>query len=718
MFLTEKMATTTRSKRKQMLKEAEEAAARETNLMQETTDESEADTSYEYESRILSDKSSITIQESDDNVISDISGLSIIIYDDAEIDKQPLLDKERKLPTKITKPKTSWIWRFFQFNEDNTKVICQINGCEKVFSWCGSPSTMKAHLSGTHQITEFIAMRYQDEELEKLDQPIEKSIKPHSASKQEFLTKNVMGFVIGTVQPLSIVEDPDFINMINGFDKRYRVPCTKTLKNRIFTTYEAGIDALKSQFMQIQYISLTLDAWSSPAHLPYLGVTAHWLTSKFEPQEILLSMEELPYPHSAFEIQNHLFDLLYEWEINSKIIAITTDNGSNVKKACDNVSFGKRIPCAAHTFQLSIGKGLDKMKELIGKCKHLISFLSADKKKQQLKESQVYLYKQQEKQGTDDLLKEKAESLICLDVVKANNTRWNSTLYAFQRLVLLKPAIQMLKASLSSDSSSYVRKEGEKLEELCPTVYEWKVIKEAIELLDPFEEATCLLSGIKYPTIGFTYPSMYNLRDRLETDFDSLETDEAIECRNAILKDIRERWEFPEDLCLKGSFFDPRFKSLDFVPKETCDNIINQLKEEYEVFKQNDHYTHRLSDNYTDELTKMGKFWKKKNAKVIAPIRDEFQHYLNVPELPVLEEYNPLSWWATNKNQYPILHQVAMKYLSIPATSVPSERLFSDAKNLVTPQRTRLDSSIINQLMFLKRNRNYVDIFGKAEEEI
>lgn len=713
------MATTTRNKHKQMLREAEEAAAGEKNLVQEIMDESENDTSYEYESVVLSDKSFVTIQDTDDNTISDISELSIIINDGAEnpeINKQPLL-KGRKPPTKATKPKTSWVWKFFQLNEDNTKTICQINGCEKMFAWCGSPSSMKTHLSGAHQITQAIATRYQEEELEKLKQPADKNIKLHGASKQESLTKNVVGFIIGTVQPLSIIEDPDFINMINGFDECYKIPCTKTLKDRIFTTYEVGINALKSQFMQIQYISLTLDAWSSPAHLPYLGVTAHWLTSKFEPREVLLSMEELPYPHSAFEIQDHLFNLLHKWEIDSKIIAIVTDNGSNVKKACNNISIGERIPCAAHTLQLSIGKGLDKIKVLINKCKHLISFLSADKKKQQLKESQIYLYRQQEIDNNS--LEKKVENLICLDVVKANNTRWNSTLYAFQRLVLLKPAIQMLKGSLLHDTHSHVHKEGEKLEELCPTVREWKVIKEAIGLLSPFEEITRLLSGIKYPTIGFTYPSMYNLKEILETDFDLLETDEVIECRDAILQDMVSRWEFPQELCLKGSFFDPRFKNLDFVnSKETCDHIINQLKEEYEILKQsnNDNTPSRLSEKDTNELSTMGSFWKKKNAKSVAPTKDEFNHYLNVSELPVLEEYDPFSWWATNRNQYPILHQIAMKYLSIPATSVPSERLFSDAKNLITPQRTRLDSFLINQLMFLKRNRDYVDIYGETEE--
>ena len=132
----------------------------------------------------------------------------------------------------------------------------------------------------------------------------EEKSRSHPYSNQEPLTKNVIGFVIGTVQPLSIVEDKDFIKMVNGFDSLYKVPCTKTLKDRISLAYKAGVDKLKNQLLQLENISLTLDVWSSSAHIPYLGVTVHWVTSKFEPYELLLSMEELPYPHGAIEIRN------------------------------------------------------------------------------------------------------------------------------------------------------------------------------------------------------------------------------------------------------------------------------------------------------------------------------------------------------------------------------------------------------------------------------
>ena len=102
-------------------------------------------------------------------------------------------------------------------------------------------------------------------------------------------------------------------------------------------------------------------------------------------------MKELSYPHSATKIQEHLVNLFDEWNISSKITAIVTDNASNIKKACSNMQIGKRIPYTMHTLQLSIGKELDVTKILIDKCKCLITFLAGDKKKQQLKESQIYL---------------------------------------------------------------------------------------------------------------------------------------------------------------------------------------------------------------------------------------------------------------------------------------------------------------------------------------
>src|SRR5215204_2637729 len=105
---------------------AEKATAEEDELAQKTADTSESDSNYE-SVEILSDKSFLTIQEISDNTISDISDLNIIIdEDDIETNKISSLKQQRNPPTKTTKPKSSWVWKFFEFNEDNTKTICQI----------------------------------------------------------------------------------------------------------------------------------------------------------------------------------------------------------------------------------------------------------------------------------------------------------------------------------------------------------------------------------------------------------------------------------------------------------------------------------------------------------------------------------------------------------------------------------------------------------------
>ena len=53
--------------------------------------------------------------------------------------------------------------------------------------------------------------------------------------------------------------------------------------------------------------------------------------------------------------------------------------------------------------------------------------------------------------------------------------------------------------------------------------------------------------------------------------------------------------------------------------------------------------------------------------------------YLNEPEIDHLSG-DPLAWWAAHQHAYPHVAALAQKYLAIPASTAPSERVFSTAK--------------------------------------
>ena len=69
----------------------------------------------------------------------------------------------------------------------------------------------------------------------------------------------------------------------------------------------------------------------------------------------------------------------------------------------------------------------------------------------------------------------------------------------------------------------------------------------------------------------------------------------------------------------------------------------------------------------------------------------------------------PLSWWKLNHKSYPIIWELAKRILSIPATSAPSERVFSAAANVVNKKRVRLDPDTVNLLIYLRGNKEFVD---------
>ena len=80
------------------------------------------------------------------------------------------------------------------------------------------------------------------------------------------------------------------------------------------------------------------------------------------------------------------------------------------------------------------------------------------------------------------------------------------------------------------------------------------------------------------------------------------------------------------------------------------------------------------------------------------------------------EYNNPLDWWRFRATEFPRLSRMARKILAIPATSAPSERVFSVAGLTITKLRSRLRPDNASCLVFLKENWAIADSWEKEKK--
>jgi len=92
---------------------------------------------------------------------------------------------------------------------------------------------------------------------------------------------------------------------------------------------------------------------------------------------------------------------------------------------------------------------------------------------------------------------------------------------------------------------------------------------------------------------------------------------------------------------------------------------------------------------------------KTKNPTADATV--EVQRYLAEPNIGRLED--PLNYWQTQRHVYPNLYTLAVTFLCTPASSVPCERVFSKAGEVVSKKRNRLSPKSVEKILFLNKNQ-------------
>lgn len=321
-------------------------------------------------------------------------------------------------------------------------------------------------------------------------------------------------------------------------------------------------------------------------------------------------------------------------------------------------------------------------------------------------------------------------------------TRWNSSFLAWKRLLEIKPYIDILVTTLPIANDIDSKKDGYRLTEIMLTKDEWELLANLCEILEGFAEATTYLGASKYVTHSIMNPLLKEIKKRVKpeniriSDVNNLEEltdvfEEEEEGEQAEYENIQGRrlnlnepfrttkilekvklnlynamelyWPKEEGKLLISALLDPRIKSLGFIDnEEVCNEAKELLKDKFNQLKSDSLLTTSTTHSTLPSgSSSLFSIFKRNSLQ-----DNEITAYFSLPELDF--DLDPFTWWYDHKEQFPILSKLARIYLPIPATSTPSERLFSSAGNLLTAKRTRLNPELFHRIMFLKKNASFV----------
>ncbi len=309
--------------------------------------------------------------------------------------------------------------------------------------------------------------------------------------------------------------------------------------------------------------------------------------------------------------------------------------------------------------------------------------------------------------------------------------------------------------TMLKDKDPATQKDGKRLSEINLIEDEWIVIKQLIKILEPFASGTELLEGSKYATISFMYDAIteitngvissnevnpeeidltnpttvFDIDIGIEDPDDNDEIDDypkrrnisiniPQDCKNLIEKvksalytAMKHYWKVPQDEGLIAAFLDPRCKSLGFASESQIIRTKILLREIYDEAKQNLGTIQQQQKSQSPGNSLLRNIFANRYQ---SERRDEIEEYMMIEGTSF--STCPFKWWASQESRFPILSQLAKKYLAIPATSASSERLFSDAGNIITVRRTNLLPSTFEHLTFCKRNWRLIGrIFPESE---
>jgi len=131
----------------------------------------------------------------------------------------------------------------------------------------------------------------------------------------------LINWIVSDDQSFIVVKKKTFETMIKRLNPNAILPSNDTIRNQISKLFENEKNKIKKKLQEVPgYISFTLDGWTSKNQIPFLGITAHWISSNWELQHTVLDFQLLEGTHSGENLASAFFNTIKEYGILNKVI--------------------------------------------------------------------------------------------------------------------------------------------------------------------------------------------------------------------------------------------------------------------------------------------------------------------------------------------------------------------------------------------------------------
>ena len=481
------------------------------------------------------------------------------------------------------------------------------------------------------------------------------------------------------------IKSPALLDIAHRFLPNTPMPDHRQIKKLFERLYEEHKATLMERLKKVEAVALTTDGWSTRRTKRFVVITTHWVKDGVF-YKAVLDFKFFPRKHTAVALAEHIFDVELEFGIANKVLTVTTDNAKNATKSIlilqklhhtnlgtpQTLKLPWHIGCMAHTINIVVREGLDELK-LVRKLRDILGVLRGVCSLNELFEE------------TTRSLLGKRKRVPGLDV----ETRWNSMYLMIKSSIKLREVIDVISAT-----DLY----KEYIKDLYLNKDDWASLEKVTELLKVAYDYTNELSASSYVSLGQAVPIYQALKSQFKKskaesqgdDSVSVQINKASELMLEKLKKYKEN--FKNDLTILAWLLDPNNDHI--APKAIT--YKNHLRENARIFSLSLNGTELTSEFEGAKITQCDEM---NDGEIRDPV--DFL-YSRIGAGMDLKRDEKMKFYRNLSDNFGVLSEMAFRILLPMATSVPSESVFSIARNILGYNRGRLNETTIEMIVKLK----------------